>query len=81
MSEDKHAGDLERYSEEIDALNAQLKTFKEKNEQLLAENKELTAAYNDLNEDFEAHKSEYGSLVTSNRDLTDRIGEISIETC
>ncbi|VDK85975.1 unnamed protein product [Litomosoides sigmodontis] len=42
-------------------------------EQLRRENAELTAAYNDLNEDFENHKAEHGSVVTSNRDLTARI--------
>ncbi|VDM94300.1 unnamed protein product, partial [Onchocerca ochengi] len=40
---------------------------------LRRENAELTAAYNDLNEDFENHKAEHGSVVTSNRDLTARI--------
>uniref|UniRef100_A0A915PRB0 GRIP domain-containing protein n=1 Tax=Setaria digitata TaxID=48799 RepID=A0A915PRB0_9BILA len=42
-------------------------------EKLRRENAELTAAYNDLNEDFENHKAEHGSVVTSNRDLTARI--------
>lgn len=44
------------------------------------ENAELTAAYNDLNEDFENHKAEHGSVVTSNRDLTARIGLFIIFT-
>lgn len=45
---------------------------------LRSENMELTAAYNDLNEDFENHKAEHGSVVTSNRDLTTRIGSFLI---
>lgn len=43
-------------------------------EKLKRENRELTAAYNDLNEEFENHRAEHGSVVTSNRDLTMRIG-------
>ncbi|VDD88505.1 unnamed protein product [Enterobius vermicularis] len=42
-------------------------------EKLKRENRELTAAYNDLNEEFENHRAEHGSVVTSNRDLTMRI--------
>uniref|UniRef100_A0A915B351 GRIP domain-containing protein n=1 Tax=Parascaris univalens TaxID=6257 RepID=A0A915B351_PARUN len=42
-------------------------------EKLRRENNELTSAYNDLNEEFESHKAEHGSVVTSNRDLTARI--------
>uniref|UniRef100_A0A0N5AYN0 GRIP domain-containing protein n=1 Tax=Syphacia muris TaxID=451379 RepID=A0A0N5AYN0_9BILA len=40
---------------------------------LKTENQELTAAYNDLNEEYENHRAEHGSVVTSNRDLNIRI--------
>lgn len=36
-------------------------------------NSELTAAYNDLNEEYESHKAEHGAMVNSNHDLICRI--------
>ncbi|KAL4003725.1 hypothetical protein ACH3XW_8780 [Acanthocheilonema viteae] len=62
----KRAECLESRSEEQTTLDREL-------EKLRRENAELTAAYNDLNEDFENHKAEHGSVVISNRDLTARI--------
>ncbi|CAG9540252.1 unnamed protein product [Cercopithifilaria johnstoni] len=62
----KQAEVSESRSKEQTALDREL-------EKLRRENAELTAAYNDLNEDFENHKAEHGSVVTSNRDLTARI--------
>ncbi|VDM40558.1 unnamed protein product [Toxocara canis] len=57
-----------------EALLAEGNFDKEKElEKLRRENNELTSAYNDLNEEFESHKAEHGSVVISNRDLTARI--------
>ncbi len=43
-----------------------------------AENAEFSSAYNDLNDELEKHKTDYGSVLTSNRDLATRIGASSL---
>ena len=68
----------QQISNDVQCGASELEKLKRKNELLSDENRELTSAYNDLNEEYEAHKAEYGSLVTSNRDLTGRIGMLSL---
>ncbi|VDO46705.1 unnamed protein product [Onchocerca flexuosa] len=68
---------IEIWRERAEVSESKLKeqaTLDQELRKLRRENAELTAAYNDLNEDFENHKAEHGSVVTSNRDLTARIG-------
>ncbi|KAM3722681.1 Thyroid receptor-interacting protein [Dirofilaria immitis] len=67
---------IEKWREQAEVSEHRLKEqakLDQELEKLRRENAELTAAYNDLNEDFENHKAEHGSVVTSNRDLTARI--------
>ncbi len=44
-------------------------------EQLRRENVELESAYNELNNQYEGHKAQYGSIVDSNQLLSNRIGQ------
>uniref|UniRef100_A0A0R3RH63 GRIP domain-containing protein n=1 Tax=Elaeophora elaphi TaxID=1147741 RepID=A0A0R3RH63_9BILA len=67
----KRAEVSESKSNEQTILDRELEKLREAH--FRRENAELTAAYNDLNEDFENHKAEHGSVVISNRDLTARI--------